>query len=318
MSEVPEEIRRLAERREQARRARDFSTADSLRDRIRDAGFDVTDTPRGPELKSRAPPASVGAAPPTPPLVRRSDEVASLLDRPVAFDASVQWLEEGWAPDVVRGIDSFRRHQGDRSVQHVVVDAAGMTNATWPRDADVVHVVPEAGWATARNAGLRRSAGAVVLVVDGSIEATGDVLDPLVEALHDPTVGLAGPFGVVTGDLREFQDSKGPDVDAVEGYLMAFRRELLLAGRLFDEKFKFYRMADVELSFQVKAMGLRAIVTPVPVARHEHRMWSNTPEEERDRLSKRNFYHFLDRWRGRTDLLVRHSPGTSGAEVSSQ
>jgi hypothetical protein len=27
------------------------------------------------------------------------------------------------------------------------------------------------------------------------------------------------------------------------------------------------------------------------------------PDEERDRLSRRNFYRFLDRWRERPDLL---------------
>ena len=35
------------------------------------------------------------------------------------------------------------------------------------------------------------------------------------------------PFGIVTDDLREFRDSPGPDVDAIEGYLMAMRREVL-------------------------------------------------------------------------------------------
>lgn len=317
MSEVPEEIRSLAERREEARRAKDFATADSLRDQIRDAGFDVTDTPGGPDLSSRRP-AALGPKQRALDLVRRSEEVESLLEQPAAFDATVQWLVEGWVEDVERGMDSFRRYQGHRSVQHVVVDAAGLADITWPEDTDVVNIVPEAGWAAARNAGLRRSAGALVLVADGSIEATGDVLGPLVEALDDSTVGLAGPFGVVTDDLREFHDSDGPDVDAVEGYLMGFRRDLLLDGVRFDEKFKFYRMADIELSFHVKARGLRVIVTPVPVTRHQHRMWSNTPAEERDRLSKRNFYRFLDKWRGRTDLLVRHTSGTNGAEVSSK
>ena len=85
---------------------------------------------------------------------------------------------------------------------------------------------------------------------------------------------------------------------------MAFRRDLVITGTRFDEKFRFYRTADIELSFQVKARGLRATVTPIPVKRHEHRMWAATPEEERAKLSKRNFYRFLDRWRGRTDLLV--------------
>jgi hypothetical protein len=40
------------------------------------------------------------------------------------------------------------------------------------------------------------------------------------------------------------------------------------------------------------------------VRKHEHRMWAATSLEDRDRLSKRNFYRFLERFRGRTDLLV--------------
>ena len=84
---------------------------------------------------------------------------------------------------------------------------------------------------------------------------------------------------------------------------------VVVEGLRFDEKFRFYRTADIELSFQIKAMGHRATVTKIPVAKHEHRVWSNTPEDERARLSKRNFYRFLDRWRGRTDLLVSSARG---------
>ena len=53
----------------------------------------------------------------------------------------------------------------------------------------------------------------------------------------------------------------------------------------------------IECSFRVKEAGYRAVVVDVPVARHEHRVWSNTPPSERDRLSKRNYYRFLDRFR---------------------
>ena len=55
MSEVPESVRRLSEERQRARQARDFATADVLRSRIRDAGFDVVDTPAGPELHTVGP-----------------------------------------------------------------------------------------------------------------------------------------------------------------------------------------------------------------------------------------------------------------------
>jgi cysteinyl-tRNA synthetase len=141
-------------------------------------------------------------------------------------------------------------------------------------------------------------------VVDGSAEPEGDVLTPLARALSDPTVGVAGPFGIVTDDLREFRASDGPEVDAIEGYCMAFRRDVLVGAGGFDRGFRFYRVADIELSFRIRDRGLRAVVVDVPVRRHEHRVWSSTPEAERDRLSKRNFYRFLDRYRDRYDLCV--------------
>lgn len=301
MSNIPAEILELVARREAARGARDFAAADALRTRLRDAGFEVIDTPSGTQL---VPHEHAVAVAPEPVVYTSSDAVPSLLDEPPVFDASIQWIIEGWPEDVVRGIESFHRHAGDRLIQHVVVDLSGAVPDTWPEGTDLVCMDPGRGWGAGRNAGFRRAAGSVVVIADGSVEALGEVLEPLIEALEDHTVGVTGPFGIVTDDLREFHESKGPEVDAVESYLMAFRRELVERGLRFDEGFKFYRTADIELSFQVKAMGLRAVVTPVSVRRHEHRMWANTPEDERARLSKRNFYRFLDKWRGRTDLLV--------------
>jgi GT2 family glycosyltransferase len=85
---------------------------------------------------------------------------------------------------------------------------------------------------------------------------------------------------------------------------MAFRRADAQAVGGFDPKFRFYRMADVELSFRLRDRGGRAVVFDAPVERHEHRLWEATEPSERDRLSRRNMYRFLDRWRDREDLLV--------------
>ena len=79
---------------------------------------------------------------------------------------------------------------------------------------------------------------------------------------------------------------------------MAMRREVLADVGGFDERFRWYRTADVELSFRVKDRGLRKVVVPLPVSRHEHRAWFETDPAERAKWSKRNFYRFLDRWRG--------------------
>jgi cysteinyl-tRNA synthetase len=148
-----------------------------------------------------------------------------------------------------------------------------------------------------------------VVALDASVEPTGDVLDPLEAALLDAALGVAGPFGIVTRDLREFDEAPGPGpCDAVEGYLMAFRRELLTEIGGFDEHFRWYRTADIEWSFRVRDAGYRCEVVPVPVIKHDHRMWFETPPAERAKWSKRNYYRFLDRWRDRWDLVLSGRP----------
>jgi hypothetical protein len=295
MSQPPEEVRRLAEERSERRRARDFPAADELRGRIHALGFVVTDRPDGGfELtREEKPPSRV-----------RPEEVRPALGDPPTADFTVQWLSEQWPDDVLRGIASFGRFEGGRSVQHVVVETVQEPTAPWSEEIELIALADDPGFGAARNAGLRRSLGRIVIVVDGSVEAEEDPYRPLEDALADPQVGIVGPFGLVTDDLREFRDHDGPEVDAVEGYLMALRRELLTEGLAFDERYRFYRAADIDLCFQAKDRGYRVVRVPAPVRRHEHRRWAATSQADRERLSKRNFYRFLDKFRGRTDLLV--------------
>ena len=301
MPEAPEEVVRLAEQRAQARAAKDFREADAIRDRIASAGWTVVDEPDGtfrlePVAAEREKPLS------TP-------DVASVLDEPATMDVSVHWVCEGWPEDVERAIRAFRIHAGTRSAQYVVADLTGAPADRWGGDVEVLGLEPGTGWAAARNAGLRRSRGRIVLAMDGSVEPTGEVFGPLEVALSDTTLGVCGPFGIVTTDLRQFDEASGAGpCDAIEGYLMAFRREMLTEAGFFDEKFKWYRTADIEWSFRVKDAGYRCEVIALPVDKHEHRMWFGTPPRERATWSKRNFYRFLDRWRDRWDLVLSGKP----------
>jgi Glycosyl transferase family 2 len=285
VSDVPKHVNELVEDRSRARAARDYAAADVLRARIREAGYDVEDSPSGTVVRPLSP-ASSRISP---------SAVEPVLDHEPSFDVSVQWLIQGWP-------EAFRRHVHHGSVQYVVVDTAPDESFEWPDGVEVVALDLDPGWGAGRNAGLKRAAGRVVIVVDSSVEPTGDVVAPVLRALEDPTVGVVGPVGAVTDDLREFHPSDGPEVDAVEGYLMAFRRDVVVEAGLFDEGFRFYRAADLDLSFRVRDLGLRAVRVPLPIELHEHRMWARTPEPERARLSKRNYYRFLARWRGRLDL----------------
>lgn len=295
MSGPPEEVRRLAEGRAAARARGDFARADALRDRLSELGWVMRDRPDGYEL--------VPAPAPRPAPRVRPEDVAPRLDEPSTHDITVHWLPEGWPEDVLRGIRSFRRHEAGRRVEHLVVETVPTPERTWPEGVRVLRLERDPGFALARNAGLAQTTGRIAILADGSVEAVGDPYAPLERALEDEGVGICGPVGAVTRDLRSLEEDPGPDVDAVQGYLMATRRELL--DRVsFDPSYRFYRWADVDLSFQVKALGLRALRVDVPVRLHEHRAWAALDAEERRRLSRRSHAVFLGRFGDRTDLLV--------------
>jgi len=218
----------------------------------------------------------------------------------------------GWKPDAERWLLSVFKHTKADFEFLMLDDSADPAIAAWlgSRAAERLRVLrfdPPVGFAAAVNAGIETAAGEACILFDTSIELTGDAVSPLVAALLDFKVAIAGPFGLrATAGMKEFEESAGPHVDAIEGYCMAFRRAHARAAGMLDPKFRFYRIADIDFSFRLREQGGKAVVVPgLPLVKHEHRAWESTPPAERDRLSKRNFYRFLDRWRLRDDLLTR-------------
>jgi len=217
----------------------------------------------------------------------------------------------GWKPDAERWLLSVFTHC-KADFEALVVDNSGDTRiAAWleSRAAERLRSIrldPPLGFAAAVNAGIDAAAGEVVILFDPSVELTGDAVSPLLEALADPSVVVAGPYGLRgRGTPKEFDRSPGPEVDAIEGYCMSFRRADAQALEGFDPRFRFYRIADIEFSFRLRDRGGRAVaVSGLPLEKHEHRLWEATDPKERNRLSRRNMYRFLDRWGKRSDLLV--------------
>lgn len=293
---VPPDVRRLLDDRSAARRERDFDRADAIRAEIAALGWDVQDD------------GASSTATPALPAARGENQ----LDEPAVVDASVQLAAEDHADDFLRAIGGLTAHPPAVSWELVVVDnAAGfdvgdaLGSAPLPVGPVVVAASARLGWADARTLGLHRSRGEITILLDTSIEPTGDFVTPLVRAFDDPSVGIVGGWGVTSEDGREFEDAPPGEVDAIEAYCLAVRREALRAVGGFDRRFRYYRNADLDLSFAVRDAGWRAVRTePLPLLRHEHRGWESVSEGERERLSKRNFYRFLDRWRDRPDLLL--------------
>lgn len=298
MSGVPADVERLLEERQSARAAKDFARADAIRDQIHDLGFEIRDAPGGATLEAR-------------PRFETLDpsRIESLLDTPAALDVSVHLLYEGFPDDVTRFLSGLERHCGHHDYEVVLVDdhsAEGERVESFVTDrVRVVHLDREVGYAAARNAGLKTSGGRVVVMADLSVEPTGDVLAPTIEVFRDPEVGVAGPWGIVSEDMREFRESPGPEVDAIEGYFLATRREFLAKG-LIHEKFRWYRHADIDLSFQLRALRTKAVVVPIPARKHTHRGWTSVDEAERAKRSKKNWNVFFDRWKHKHGMLLSH------------
>jgi cysteinyl-tRNA synthetase len=307
---IPDDVLSLAHARSAARAARDWPEADRLRAEIEAAGWKVVDRGTDFALEPAAPPTVEEAG-----IVRygSSAAVPSRLEEPSVGLATVVVVATDWPDDVARAVRGVRAHAPAEVSVVVVADGPSTEQDAALVDvsdaAEVIRTSERLGTGAAWAIGLRRAEAPVVVLLDASVEPTGDIVTPLVRALDDPTVGVAGGFGIASADLRHFEDAPAGDVTAVEGYVLAFRRSDAVARGPIDERFRFYRNLDIWWSLALRDEGegrppRRALAVDLPVRRHEHRGWTALPDAERDRLSKRNFYRIIDRFGPRRDLAT--------------
>jgi cysteinyl-tRNA synthetase len=295
----PPDARRLLVERNAAREARDWPRADALRDELAAMGWEVQDLAARSTLR---------------PILRPTERerLPSLLAEPAELPCSIQAVADDHPEDLARLVRGLASHPPQVEWELVVVvnrpsfdfDAM-LADAALSTEPSLIESSERLGWADARTLGFGRSRGEITILLDSSLEPVGDFATPLLAAFEDPTVGLAGGWGVTSADARQFEDAPPGEVDAIEGYCLAVRRAALQAVGGFDRRFRFYRNADLDFSFAIRDAGWRAVRTePLPLEQHEHRGYTSLSDAERDRLSKRNFYRFLDHWGDRPDLLL--------------
>ena len=292
---VPDGVREAMAARSELRARRDYAQADAVRRRIGEDGYVVEDAAGGARAR---PKSDLERRRERWPEVSSSREVASLLAEPDGPRFSVGIVACNYVSDVQRCIDSLLRLGDERSLEVVVVDngstdgAAEWLEAKAHEDSRVrvIHTDHVLGEAAAKNILLKQSRGEYVVLMDSSVEATGDFLSPLARALLDERVGAAGPWGLRTDDLRHFEEIDEGRADAIQAYCFAFRRSLIPEVELMRESFRFYRNLDLEYSFCFLDKGYSLMaVSSLPLLRHEHRAWASLSEDEREELSAVNF-----------------------------
>ncbi|MGH2480557.1 MAG: glycosyltransferase [Ktedonobacteraceae bacterium] len=305
---IPPDILALSHERDELRKRGQYSRADALKKLIEDAGYSIKDNPRGAHLVI-LPSIEVDGT-----IYRIARQVPSLLNESDRCLLSVQILANNCLEEARRCVESVLHHAGDQAIEVMLIDNASQDElASWAKayqqETALLHFIRTSrvmGEAAARNLGLQQSQGRFILQLAPNLELTGDIFTPLAQVLENAEVGITGPRGLHTDDLRHFEESADDEAEAIDGSCMAFPRKLLKKTGLFDEGYRFpASYMDIDFSLAVRDRGLQArVARDLPLISHPTQSHSPLSDEERTRLNKRNFYHFLDNWGDREDLLL--------------
>ncbi len=306
---IPADILALSHERDELRRRGKYDRADALKRQIEEAGYGIKDNPHGAHLIVLPSVEFDGV------VYRTARQMPSLLDEEDRCEFSINILANASFEDTKRCLESVLRSIGNRNIELILVDNGSLDQLNaWfkelQRDDSRLHMLSTSrplGEAEASNIGLKQSRGMYILLLDSSVELTGDVFTPLAQVLADSSVGITGFKGLSTEDLRHFEESSALEVEAIEGSCMAFRRKLLKKIGLFDERYRFPYYMDIDFNFAVRNSGAQAVVTPnLPMISHPQLQDAQLSDAERTRLTKRNFYRFLEKWGHREDLLLEN------------
>jgi cysteinyl-tRNA synthetase len=306
-AKAPREVLASVEEHRAARASRDYQRADGLRASF--DGYRVDDHAAQRALVSRADRRISGRE---RRMISSAKELADRRNEEASCSWSVAVVTRDYPADLARclsGVLRFLPRDGEVLVldsgsrdeaQHRLAELAAEDDRV-----EAFYADRDLGEGAARNALLRVARGRLVLELDCSVELTGDLFAPLAAALADQSVGLAGPWGLRTDDLKHFDEVTSGEAVAMQGYCSAARREVLLEVGGFDERYRFYRNLDIAVSLAIREKGYTVRVLGVGhVRRHEHRVWEALSEDERLKRSRRNFDRMYKRFHGKVSLAT--------------
>jgi lipopolysaccharide/colanic/teichoic acid biosynthesis glycosyltransferase len=138
------------------------------------------------------------------------------------------------------------------------------------------------GPAVARNRGAAAALGELILFTDADCEPAPDWIEKIVAPFAEPDVtGAKGTYCTRQREWMarfvqvEYHDkydrlARQPQIDFVDTYSAAYRRDVFLENQGFDPVFSTASVEDQEFSFRLAQKGYRLVFVPDAVVYHQH------------------------------------------------
>jgi glycosyltransferase involved in cell wall biosynthesis len=183
-----------------------------------------------------------------------------------------------------RCVNALKRQQTQRTYEIILVDDGSTDRDLQPLSGGRVRVFRQAnqGPAAARNLGVEKARGAIILFTDADCEPLRDWIEQMVWFLRDPCISavkgsyLTRQKGVIARFVQHEYESKyrrmkgDPYIDFVDTYSAGFVRKDFLGVGKYDTRFPTASVEDQEFSFRMWKLGCRMVFNPEAKVFHTH------------------------------------------------
>lgn len=289
---APDSVVELAKARQAARANKDFALADSLRDQILAAGFEIADVASGFELapKSRY------------PIIEKLRDLKPFALH--AHDLTVLLVIDGFIDDAITCINSIKANS-DCNIAVLSIGPAGALVDIIDQRTALVEIA-ESGYGEAVNALLKNVDSKYVVLMDPSTTFTGDPITPVIAELNKGefvAVGWKGGLVNLADDWRSTEDKGDGEVDVLFSYFLAVDRVAALEVGGINQRAIYYRNADIEFSLKLRHGMGHLLQMQLPLEQGRHHGYHDADPQYRELQSKKNYDRILERFRGKEAIL---------------